>query len=1016
MIADHGDLLAHRERDEAEHVALAGLVDDHDVEPGGGDVEALDDARQRHDPHRHGVAAFGEGLARLLLEPADALAGALADLLVQGEPAAQRLLLLERGAAELGVPRERLDVARGGVLQLLADPGQLGEQVLEIDRVQPRERLIEQAIAERVLEAARRLAALVRRLPLAQRGPPRRGRGLEAIEQLAPPRDLAGERLDVAQAGVALDVGVVVAVADRGAQELDDRVRGAPGREPLEAVDPALAELRELARPDVGLALGEDRPELVERRADPGRRGRRAGRELVDDAVPDQAGAGERGEARTPDLVVPGQRLGDVHGELGGLLLGPLAQRRRGGRAEPVHLVVPAARQAVAQRLDLERGDQGAEVLDGPRLVALDLARLLDLAPARVEQARGAAELLARLEVADDLAARIEQLLARPLGLDHRGVRQDQLVAQRDLVRGAARLVAQRQPRRLLGGAAAPGLETLPDPRGVVGQPRRGAARDVLELGERLGGLPVVRPQLAGRGRPDLLDPPELVEQRGELERRRQVADPGALGVEQLLVAGGDPRVELVQLGDLGDGERQIGADRAGDPVVDACGVADAPGGIGGRDRLAEHGQLGVLVVDRLEQPRAHRFLLVAQAVARAGQALDVLLELAARGRREVVEDAGDRLLELHRALLVGVEQADAQRLQRLGDLVAHDAQRLGRVAGDEDRLALGEEVADQVGDRVALAGAGRALHEDRAGLVEAVDHALLLAVGVAGQEEVVAAGLGGAPAAAAGLDPDDAQQRLGQLVAAGQDVDVAPDGVGEALVAVAEVERGLPVDVRTGRLADVAQRVEVHAVRPQGLDQALEELAGGLAAERVELLGGDAILEREQPLGIDVEVAQQRRVEIGRIAGLAQREPRLVGVELELDPLQQQGMAHDLAGVRRDQDAVADEQLELLGLALELAPQREQLREQARRGDHLALAGLPPPPLLEPVLERQDALLLVLEALLAAGRAQRPGRHHGRGDAGLFPAGLEPVLEQHRRCGTLGLGRAIDADEKAAA
>jgi hypothetical protein len=221
--------------------------------------------------------------------------------------------------------------------------------------------------------------------------------------------------------------------------------------------------------------------------------------------------------------------------------------------------------------------------------------------------------------------------------------------------------------------------------------------------------------------------------------------------------------------------------------------------------------------------------------------------------------------------------------------------------------------------------GARRALDQHGAGLVEPVDHALLLAVGVAGEQQVVGDRLGRpALGAAPGLDADDAQQRLGQLLGARQDLDVAIDRIGEALVAVAEVERGLAVHVRPARPPDVALRREVHAVLPQRLHHALEERAGRLAAERVDLVGGDLVLEREQALGIDVEVAQQRRVEIGRITGLAQREARLVGVELELDALQQHRVAHGLAAVRRDQHAVADEQLQLLGLALELAPQRE--------------------------------------------------------------------------------------------
>src|SRR5215831_17923625 len=154
VIADNRDLLAHREGDEAEHVALARLVDDHDVECGGRDVEALDDARQRHDPDGHRVAALAERLARFFLESPDLLAGALAHLLLQCEPAPQRLLLLEAGAPELRTPRERLDVLRGGLLQLLTRARELRHHVLEIDAVDPRERLRAEAVRERLVDLA----------------------------------------------------------------------------------------------------------------------------------------------------------------------------------------------------------------------------------------------------------------------------------------------------------------------------------------------------------------------------------------------------------------------------------------------------------------------------------------------------------------------------------------------------------------------------------------------------------------------------------------------------------------------------------------------------------------------------------------------------------------------------------------------------------------------------------------------------------------------------------------------
>src|SRR4029079_19684527 len=110
-----------------------------------------------------------------------------------------------------------------------------------------------------------------------------------------------------------------------------------------------------------------------------------------------------------------------------------LAERRAGRRVGSIHLVIPAPDQAVAQRIDLERGDQRTEVIRRARLAVCDLARPEHLAPARVEQPRRAPELLAGLEVLDDLAAGVDDLAARPARLDHPRLGDDTLRANGDV-------------------------------------------------------------------------------------------------------------------------------------------------------------------------------------------------------------------------------------------------------------------------------------------------------------------------------------------------------------------------------------------------------------------------------------------------------------------------------------------------------------------------------------------------------------------------------------------------------
>src|SRR5438132_9847572 len=144
------------------------------------------------------MTAFDQRFARLVFEPTDLLAGALAHLLLQREPTAERLLLLERRAPELRVPCKRLDVTRGRVLQLLARACELRHELLEIDGVEGGERLLVKPVRDRVLDAARRCPGVIWRLALCDGRCPRRRRRFEPREQLAPTSRIADEALDLA--------------------------------------------------------------------------------------------------------------------------------------------------------------------------------------------------------------------------------------------------------------------------------------------------------------------------------------------------------------------------------------------------------------------------------------------------------------------------------------------------------------------------------------------------------------------------------------------------------------------------------------------------------------------------------------------------------------------------------------------------------------------------------------------------------------------------------------------------
>ena len=109
-------------------------------------------------------------------------------------------------------------------------------------------------------------------------------------------------------------------------------------------------------------------------------------------------------------------------------------------------------------------------------------------------------------------------------------------------------------------------------------------------------------------------------------------------------------------------------------------------------------------------------------------------------------------------------------------------------MARDQDALALCQLVADQVGNRMTLARSGRTLHQDGARFFEAVDHTFLFRIGVFRKEEVDLLRLGLVTLGSGSrLDPDDAQQRFGEVLLLGYEVDVFVDGFSKAKCSKAE-------------------------------------------------------------------------------------------------------------------------------------------------------------------------------------------------------------------------------------
>src|SRR5207249_11859646 len=84
------------------------------------------------------------------------------------------------------------------------------------------------------------------------------------------------------------------------------------------------------------------------------------------------------------------------------------------------------------------------------------------------------------------------------------------------------------------------------------------------------------------------------------------------------------------------------------------------------------------------------------------------------------------------------------------------------------------------------------------------------------------------------GLVPDEPQERFRDLLQIGKLLDVGLEGLDVALAAIAEEEQGSPIQARDLVGLDLGERVTIKAVRPELVDERLEELTGRVRVQRV--------------------------------------------------------------------------------------------------------------------------------------------------------------------------------------
>ena len=725
------------EQEEAGQVGLAGLVDDHHVERVRPRLDRGEDLADRHHPRGHGVAGDGDRLAGR---------GAVAVGEATGAPphgghrravALQRPHLLGGDPGQARPPRLRRRQPGGDPRELDVEVGEavrgvLGRGPLRDARRGARER-------PRPVEARLALGPRLARVRAQQGEHPGR-RAFEALAEGVGAPLVAGLVVRRLHREHGVDVGVGVTAAQRLEHRDQLRRLAGQGHAALDALD----DLLQLAAGEVGGAgvvdvEAQGGEHLQPRqRVHPRALGRGQGGEQAPDV--DRRGEdladGQAGRAQGEDLLDEHRAvLGAAHG---------LAERPE-ALGQPVgDLEDP---QVVGDRGGAgDRGRLGALQLDR-RQVGLDGLLLLGL-----EQP------LRRAAVGEE---RREALEHRRCG---RGVHP---VVDPHLGGPGATVVVEHRVHR-----AQPVDRTAPQVPGAPGEHRVGdpvrplrVLAGVLELGERVGHPPADRREVRGRlGRQaperghDLARvaaggvqaPGDGLGEVGDVALRRQLHR----GREHLAGAfaagrglGGEQRAEL---GELVGGQRGLGrevgcagpdggADDVGQPAVLRAGGEHATGDLG-----AGAGHAGPEVALHRRLGRALGDQGVQRGVAVGAQTVAALHELGDRAVGLVGVELGAARLETRDAraepgvAAVGtLGQRDAQVAHLRRQLVAQHPQGLRLLAGHEHAAALGEQRAEQVRDRVGLAGARRPLDDDpRVAAQPAEDPALRRADGQ-GEERV---------------------------------------------------------------------------------------------------------------------------------------------------------------------------------------------------------------------------------------------------------------------------------------
>src|SRR5713101_6486296 len=212
VIADDEDGFSEIEGDESHDVALAGFVNDDDVESSGARVEVFDYAGKRHHPDGDGAATFGHFPGRFGTQERNSNAVAFADAANRVQPSDQRLTLAGRSAACLGGPGAPVNESYGDAAKLFTKFFTPGLERFEGNAGAAVEFIIELTPNPGSRGITRRLSAAMHAGAIANGGRPGGCSAFELGEQCAAEIEigLAAFELQKALVGLAVVIGILV--------------------------------------------------------------------------------------------------------------------------------------------------------------------------------------------------------------------------------------------------------------------------------------------------------------------------------------------------------------------------------------------------------------------------------------------------------------------------------------------------------------------------------------------------------------------------------------------------------------------------------------------------------------------------------------------------------------------------------------------------------------------------------------------------------------------------------------